>query len=88
MLGGAREFRYDWILLGARDLPHEAPRTLLNYQTCCAGIERWSGERSHVRNSHYSRTHHSGDCCSSMVGLSLTDAAERIAANVAKLPVS
>jgi hypothetical protein len=29
-----------------------------------------------------------GDCCSSMVGLSLTDAAERIAANVAKLPVS
>ena len=24
MLGGAREFRYDWILLRARDLPHEA----------------------------------------------------------------
>jgi hypothetical protein len=27
MLGGAREFRYDWILLGARDLPHEAGGT-------------------------------------------------------------
>jgi hypothetical protein len=24
MLGGAREFRYDWILLRARNLPHEA----------------------------------------------------------------
>jgi integrase len=24
MLGGAREFRYDWILLRAGDLPHEA----------------------------------------------------------------
>jgi hypothetical protein len=24
MLGGACEFRYDWILLRARDLPHEA----------------------------------------------------------------
>ena len=23
-MGGAREFRYDWILLRARDLPHEA----------------------------------------------------------------
>jgi hypothetical protein len=24
MLGGACEFRYNWILLRARDLPHEA----------------------------------------------------------------
>jgi hypothetical protein len=24
MLGRAREFRYDWVLLRARDLPHEA----------------------------------------------------------------
>jgi len=28
MLGGAREFRYDWILLRARDLPREAGGTL------------------------------------------------------------
>jgi hypothetical protein len=27
MLGGAREFRYDWILLRARDLPHEGRRS-------------------------------------------------------------
>ena len=27
MLGGAREFRYDWILLRARNLPHEAGGT-------------------------------------------------------------
>ena len=27
MLGGAREFRYDWILLRARNLPHEADGT-------------------------------------------------------------
>jgi hypothetical protein len=27
MLGGAREFRYDWILLRARDLPREAGGT-------------------------------------------------------------
>jgi hypothetical protein len=27
MLGGAREFRYDWILLRARNLPHETGGT-------------------------------------------------------------
>jgi hypothetical protein len=48
---------------------------------------------SHARNSHSSRTDHSGDCCSPMVGLSLTDAADpkgdearRIAVNLARLP--
>ena len=35
---------------------------------------RWPGECSHARNSHYNRARLSGDCCSPMVGLSLTDA--------------
>ena len=34
---------------------------------------RWPGEYSHARNSHYNRARLSGDCCSPMVGLSLTD---------------
>ena len=36
-------------------------------------LPTFPGEWSHARNSHYSRAHHSGDCCSPMVGLSLTD---------------
>ena len=43
-------------------------RTLPSCPTCCAGIER-----GHARNSHYSRVRLRGDCCSVMVGLSLTD---------------
>jgi hypothetical protein len=37
MLGGAREFRYDWILLRARDLPHEANDPQLS---CSCGMRR------------------------------------------------
>jgi hypothetical protein len=36
------------------------------------GIERRPGECSHARNSNYNRPRLSGDCCSPMVGLSLT----------------
>jgi hypothetical protein len=41
MLGGAREFRYDWILLRARDLPHEAD----DPQPSCSARMRRGGSR-------------------------------------------
>ena len=35
-------------------------------------LPTFPGEWSHARNSHSSRAHHSCDCCSPVVGLSLT----------------
>ena len=50
MLGGAREFRYDWILLRARDLPHEANDPQLS---CSRGMRhggsRWNIARHRCR---------------------------------------
>jgi hypothetical protein len=42
------------------------------------------GERTRARDPNFSWAHFNVDCCSPVVGLSLT--ARRVAANVAKLP--
>jgi hypothetical protein len=60
-----------------KDEARQAWRTIIK-------TSHFPGGWSHARNSHFSRGHLSGACCSTMVGLSLT--AGRIAANVAKLP--
>ena len=75
MLGGAREFRYDWILLRARNLPWSAEVT-----PNCFIVRDADGQQLayvYFENEPERR---------SAAKLLSKDEARRIAANIAKLP--